>query len=62
MVTMLGNLFHQDYMGREWYIAHVRDNWLNLSCWLWAAVFVLLVFVTRGIVNKLKDKDAVDKT
>ena len=64
IVTTLGHLIHQDFMGREWYVAHVRDNWINLPWQLWVGVFALFVLATSRTQSKLraKDNEAVDKT
>ena len=57
VVVTLAHLIHQDYLGKERFLALVQDRWLDLPWWPWVVMALLLVVRVQGVLKKLRKQD-----
>ena len=48
-------LFIQDWMGKEAYIASVRENWLNIHWLVWVPLFIIVLVISAMDERSVSD-------
>lgn len=56
-VLTLAHLIHQDYLGKDRFLALVQAKWINLPWWPWAAMVLLCAVWANGVLKKLRKQD-----